>query len=278
MRRLPDAIILRTDRFITGTVVDVNGNPVEGAVVRVNTGCCDEHVEVRTDARGRFRLDGLIHLVEPEVLVSRTILGYARYAWVTTNERHDFTLPKAKGKNAIKDWEVCRKEGILMEGKPAPALDVSRWLTGGPLTLGDLRGKIVVLDFWSERNGEDEQSYRLMETLHRLYGRDGVVVIGIHEYTGDIETVRRACAARGISYPVAVDTQSPSPDSRGRTFDAFRFTDFPHHVIIDTEGLVNMPNIATDGHIPTGPAFAGGPADQLDIDSKVRRMRKAPAR
>jgi len=105
-----------------------------------------------------------------------------------------------------------------------------------------------------------------------------VVVIGIHEYAGDIETVKRAARERGITYPVAVDAQSPDAGSRGRTFDAFRFAGFPHQIIIDERGLVNMPGIATDDHVPTGPATPGGPADQLDIESKVRRMHHTAAR
>jgi hypothetical protein len=179
-------------------------------------------------------------------------------------------------KESFVDWDGVRKEGLLIEGKPAPAIEVSRWLVGGPLTPDDLKGKLVVLDFWSVRDRMSVDALRLMEALHRGYGPNGVVVIGIHEYTADTESVLKTLAEGGFTFHAAVDAKSPNPGSRGKMFDAYRFAGFPYHVLIDRWGLVNMPYIATDDHILVNPDF-GEVNYHLDIESKVRRMRKAAA-
>jgi hypothetical protein len=73
-----------------------------------------------------------------------------------------------------------------------------------------------------------------------------------------------------------VDSPSPNPGSPGKTINAYRFAGFPHQVLVDREGLVNMPYLAADDHTPVSPDF-GEVNYHLDIESKVRRMRKAAA-
>ncbi|MHB9027596.1 MAG: carboxypeptidase regulatory-like domain-containing protein, partial [Candidatus Latescibacterota bacterium] len=171
---LPEIVLLRTDRWITGTVVDPGGNPVEGATVEVTIGCCREVVEGRTNEKGYFRLDGLMHLIEPLVTIRHPKSGYGSYWFVPTNASRRFIiekmLPRRGNGDPQFDEEKVQKTWALLEGKPSPLLNVSRWLNGKPMTLNELRGKLVVLHFWSVSSQKSIESLREAENLFRLFG------------------------------------------------------------------------------------------------------------
>ena len=283
MPPLEDTVLLRTNRWIEGVVADSAGKPVEGAMVEVLTGCCREHVEARTNATGHFRLEGLMHLVEPLVTIRRKPSGYGSFRYVITNETHRFTLTDKPfvppRDNSRFDWKKAEQEWMLFEGKPAPPLRASRWLNGGPVDLKDLRGKLVVLHFWSSNDQESVESLRLAESLHRRYGREDVCIIAVHSYTDDVEGVRKLLIARNITCRVAIDGPSTIKGALGRTFDDYKANVYPFpgekpfDVLIDRTGRVNLPNLATDNHIFIVPNFSSTDT-QNDIESKVRRMHR----
>ena len=85
--------------------------------------------------------------------------------------------------------------------------------------------------------------WRIIKVVVKEYGDDGVVVLGIHEYTGDGDAVRKFIADEGIPYRVAIDEKSDVPGSRGKTFDAygiFRLQNLAGYTIIDREGKVHQ--------------------------------------
>jgi len=56
---------------------------------------------------------------------------------------------QARDRNFEREGEGDRRKDLdAMEGKPAPEIEVDRWLKGEPATLKTLRGKVVLLDFW----------------------------------------------------------------------------------------------------------------------------------
>src|SRR2546426_12713239 len=66
-----------------------------------------------------------------------------------------------------------------MQGKPAPALAVTNWTNTKPLQLADLKGKIVVLDFWATWCGPCLASVPHNNELQKKYAGKGVVCIAI---------------------------------------------------------------------------------------------------
>ncbi len=83
------------------------------------------------------------------------------------------------------------------------------WLNSPPLTGADLRGRVVLVQFWTFTciNWLRQLPYvRAWEEAHR---DDGLVVVGVHSpefsFEHDVEQVRRAVAARSIRHPVALD-------------------------------------------------------------------------
>jgi thiol-disulfide isomerase/thioredoxin len=83
------------------------------------------------------------------------------------------------------------------------------WLNSGPLGAADLRGHVVLVDFWTFTCINWLRTQPYVRAWSRAYRGDGLVVIGVHtpefSFEHDVDRVRRATAERGIDYPVAVD-------------------------------------------------------------------------
>ncbi|GIF70879.1 thioredoxin [Asanoa siamensis] len=91
-----------------------------------------------------------------------------------------------------------------------PALaGASAWLNSEPLTPGELRDRVVLVDFWTLTCINWLRTQPYVRAWSQAYADDGLVVLGVHtpEFTfeHDLDLVRRATAERGIGYPVAVD-------------------------------------------------------------------------
>jgi hypothetical protein len=91
-----------------------------------------------------------------------------------------------------------------------PAFDgATGWLNSEPLGPADLAGHVVLVNFWTWTCINWLRQEPFVRAWSRAYRDDGLVVIGVHTpefaFEHDVAGVRRATAARGIGYPVAVD-------------------------------------------------------------------------
>jgi thiol-disulfide isomerase/thioredoxin len=91
-----------------------------------------------------------------------------------------------------------------------PALDgATEWLNSEPLGAAELRGHVVLVNFWTLTciNWLRQEPY--VREWSRAYRDDGLIVIGVHtpefSFEHDIDGVRRATEERAIDYPVVVD-------------------------------------------------------------------------
>src|ERR1700760_1966389 len=91
-----------------------------------------------------------------------------------------------------------------------PAFDgATAWLNSEPLSPAGLRGRVVLVNFWTLTciNWLRQEPY--VRAWSRAYADDGLVVIGVHtpefSFEHEIEGIRLAVAQREIGYPVAVD-------------------------------------------------------------------------
>jgi len=124
-------------------------------------------------------------------------------------------------------------------GKPAPELANDSWLNADhPLRLAELRGRVVLLNFWVFTCGNCTRSLPSLIDFDARYRDQGLTIIGIHSpefppYSGehDRENVRRAMHAEGIKYPVAQDNDH-------RTWDTYSIRYWPSFVLIDRRGRV----------------------------------------
>jgi thiol-disulfide isomerase/thioredoxin len=98
----------------------------------------------------------------------------------------------------------------VFEGVHMPALEgATAWLNSEPLDSAGLRGRVVLVDFWTLTCINWLRTAPYVRAWSQAYRDDGLVVIGVHtpEFAFEHETalVRRATQVRGIDYPVAVD-------------------------------------------------------------------------
>jgi hypothetical protein len=128
---------------------------------------------------------------------------------------------------------------LALLNQPAADLDVGPWLTDTQVKLADLRGSIVMLEFWSTRCGPcmGPDTVKSLNALLQGGGHVPVYVIAIHEVTDDLDSVKNAVKARGMEFSVCVDRESEDRKS-GKTFVAYHVRALPCAYIIDVAGKV----------------------------------------
>lgn len=123
-----------------------------------------------------------------------------------------------------------------MQGKPAPALALKEWMNSKPLTLADLKGKIVVLDFWATWCGPCIAAIPHTNEMSKKYADKGVVFIGVCAMNG-AEKMAATAKGKGIAYPIAAD-------DGGATVKAYHVNSYPDYYIIDRKGNVRWADLA----------------------------------
>jgi cytochrome c biogenesis protein CcdA/thiol-disulfide isomerase/thioredoxin len=126
--------------------------------------------------------------------------------------------------------------GSLSDYGVAPQFaGISEWLHSRPLTLEQLRGKVVLVDFWTYSCINCLRTLPHLEAWDRRYRRAGLVIVGVHtpEFAFEhvVSNVREASRKLGVRYPVAIDNDY-------RTWDAYRNDAWPAEYLIDRRGHV----------------------------------------
>lgn len=90
------------------------------------------------------------------------------------------------------------------EGLPLPPLDVAGWLnTDRPLSAADLRGNVVLIDFWASDCGPCLRHMPELVKYRQRFAERGVMVVGLtHEPPQALERVRRTVQRMGIDWPI----------------------------------------------------------------------------
>ena len=97
-----------------------------------------------------------------------------------------------------------------IENKPAPKLTVANWTNSEAMSLDQLKGKVVLVDFWATWCGPCLASVPHTNELMEKYGKEGLVIIGVCHPTG-AEKMQQTVKEKDIKYPVAADlTGAPS--------------------------------------------------------------------
>jgi cytochrome c biogenesis protein CcdA/thiol-disulfide isomerase/thioredoxin len=127
---------------------------------------------------------------------------------------------------------------------------ITSWLNtpgGKPLSLSALRGKVVLVDFWTYSCINCQRTLPHVEAWYKKYAGDGFVVVGVHtpEFAFEhvVSNVRAQAAALGVHYPVAID------DNYG-TWNAYDNEYWPADYLIDAHGDVRHIHFG-EGDYPT---------------------------
>jgi len=119
---------------------------------------------------------------------------------------------------------------------PAPELTgIQEWLNSPELSMQGLKGKVVLVDFWTYSCINCVRTLPYITAWDAKYRDKGLVIIGVHapefEFEKKVENIQTALAKHGIHYPVAVDNNL-------ETWQAFKNRYWPAHYLIDKNGNV----------------------------------------
>jgi cytochrome c biogenesis protein CcdA/thiol-disulfide isomerase/thioredoxin len=124
---------------------------------------------------------------------------------------------------------------LPVEGEIPSFAGATLWLNSPPLTPESLRGKVVVVDFWTYSCINCLRALPYVESWYQKYKDHGLVVIGVHApefaFEKDPKNVRRAVADLKITYPVALDNDYA-------IWQAFNNQYWPAHYFIDATGHI----------------------------------------
>ncbi len=126
--------------------------------------------------------------------------------------------------------------GALPVQAPMPALDgATQWLNSEPLTREGLRGKVVLIDFWTYSCINCIRALPYVEAWYEKYRDQGLVVIGVHApefaFEKNVKNVERAIRDFGLKYPVALDNDYT-------LWRAFANEYWPAHYFVDAKGNI----------------------------------------
>ncbi len=118
----------------------------------------------------------------------------------------------------------------------APSLGMSDpWINSAPLQLKDLKGKVVLIDFWTYSCINCVRTLPYLKGWYNKYHDKGLVIIGVHtpefDFEKDINNVKNAVTQYNIQYPVLLD-------SKFTTWQNFKNRYWPAHYLIDKNGYV----------------------------------------
>jgi cytochrome c biogenesis protein CcmG/thiol:disulfide interchange protein DsbE len=141
---------------------------------------------------------------------------------------------------AVLAFGLRPKTSTVLQGRPAPDFELTAFngeFNGQRFSLDEMRGQVVVLNFWASWCVECDKEMALLEQAWHDYGDRGVQFIGV-DYL-DIDTEGLAYLDHyGITYP-------NGPDIGSQIYQDYRCTGVPETFFIDKEGMIQ--------HVQIGP-------------------------
>lgn len=151
---------------------------------------------------------------------------------------------------------------VFNSNMPAPELTgITAWLNPStPLTLQHLRGKVVLIDFWTNQCINCIHTLPYVTKWYDTYKEQGFIVIGVHTpelaYEHTLESIKTAIQTYKIHYPVA-------QDNNYTTWNAYNNQYWPAEYLIDKKGIIRRTY------------FGEGEYDQTE--QAIRTLLKEPA-
>jgi thiol-disulfide isomerase/thioredoxin len=142
---------------------------------------------------------------------------------------------QGRGKTRFTAQPTAAAADLKNYGAAPDFAGISAWLNSKPLTVSKLRGKVVLVDFWTYSCINCLRTLPHLEAWDARYRKDGLVIVGVHtpEFAFEhvVSNVRDAVHKLGVRYPVAIDDGY-------HTWDAYQNNAWPAEYLIDRTGHV----------------------------------------
>ncbi len=131
---------------------------------------------------------------------------------------------------------ICWPYGSLGGGSKAPEFKaIANWINSRPLTMEELRGRVVLVDFWTYTCVNCIRTMPYLKDWHAKYASKGLVIVGVHspefEFEKLTENVTENARDFGLEYPIAQDNDF-------QTWRAYRNRFWPAKYLVDKEGVI----------------------------------------
>jgi thiol-disulfide isomerase/thioredoxin len=249
-------------RVINGRVTDADGKALAEVYVRATRWAGNDTLglQAMTNAEGRF---ALIDAPNDSFELSLYARGFKPLLDQTVaRDRDTYTFELTPDPRASGDGPATAG---LAVGSDAPELKLTT-LDGKTITSADLRGKVVLLDFWATWCGPCVGLIPHMAGIHKTYkSHDDFVMISLSAES-DVARVRAMVAAQHMTWNQVAGDASGAPQA----FDHFQVTAIPAVFLIDREGKIAAAEVggasftdtiekllATKSKSPSPPSGAG---------------------
>jgi cytochrome c biogenesis protein CcdA/thiol-disulfide isomerase/thioredoxin len=175
----------------------------------------------------------------------------ARFSTASTGGIEQVLVGRLAGKSprdsaAMTAQNAVSEEGVLpvadkapgtlpVEGNLPPLSGAVQWLNSPPLDAQALKGKVVLVDFWTYSCINCLRTLPYVKAWAEKYRDQGLVVIGVHApefaFERDVKNVTQAMKDLGINYPVAIDNEF-------KIWRAFNNEYWPAHYFADAQGRI----------------------------------------
>jgi len=271
---LPD-LVLKSLPVISGKVLDPNGRPVVGAIIRVIK-YMGETEYTQTDKDGRFEIevDDFEYDIESNKLIesdSVKVLAFDPHGPlacivdvdISTQSKHsNITVELAEREphwiaKEISELHKGRPERLMAKmgidyekeklwwkekypdveyGMPAPSFTGGTWFNSNARSLEDFRGQYVLLDFWFVGCGPCIRDFPNLKLANKLFGKHGFTVVSVHTSASrSAEDVKKFCDASGLDFPLVVD--GPGEEIL-KSYKPLGVESFPSYLLIDPQGKI----------------------------------------
>ena len=138
--------------------------------------------------------------------------------------------------------------GSETNSSTAPEFAPGTWINSDPLALKSLKGRVVLVDFWTFGCYNCRNTLPFLKRWHERYGDKGLTIVGVHspefEAEKKIENVRREVASLGIRYPVVTDNDY-------ETWRAYKVEAWPTVFLLDKTGHIRWRHVGEGAYAET---------------------------
>jgi cytochrome c biogenesis protein CcdA/thiol-disulfide isomerase/thioredoxin len=251
-RRVGLGAIILTAAFAAGTAVPLLAVAVAGEQLSSRLGA------IRRRAPQVRRVGGVVLVIMAVAIgfnafagLQRLVPGYSSALQGSAKVRKQLSALDGTPQTTL---TRCNSQapGLVNCGRAPNFTGITAWLNtpgGKPLSLPSLRGKVVLVDFWTYSCINCQRTLPHVEAWYREYAKDGFVVVGVHtpEFAFEhvVSNVRAQAAALGVDYPVAIDDNYA-------TWNAYSNEYWPADYLIDAQGYVRHVHFGEGDYSGTG--------------------------